>query len=358
MAITKTLQDTRGNQIYPITTSEAIIMSGTVNTLTEELDSLQYQINNIGSGIEGTIQEVQIARGNYSSLDTRLDNTDTNISTLSTTKAPLNSPVFTGVVSGITKTMIGLPNVDNTSDINKPISSAQQTALNTKAGLVDPTFTGTLTSPIINASSSLKIGGITISASAAELNYVDGVTSSIQTQLNSKQSTLSAGFGDTTNPYGSKLANYILAAPNGTNGAPSFRAIVAADIPTLNQNTTGSAATLTTARTLTIGASGKTFNGSADASWSLSEIGAQAAGSYANADHTHNYLPLTGGTVTGSIIVSNSTQSTTISQSSTGLQFNSTEYGGAYRLPRIYTQTTETPPSTMQDGDLLFVYTA
>jgi hypothetical protein len=54
--------------------------------------------------------------------------------------------------------------------------------------------------------------------------------------------SLSAGYGDTQNPYASKTANYVLAAPNGSSGAPTFRAIVAADIPTLNQNTTGTAA--------------------------------------------------------------------------------------------------------------------
>jgi hypothetical protein len=54
--------------------------------------------------------------------------------------------------------------------------------------------------------------------------------------------SLSAGYGDTLNPYASKTANYVLAAPNGSSGAPTFRAIVAADIPTLNQNTTGTAA--------------------------------------------------------------------------------------------------------------------
>jgi hypothetical protein len=44
---------------------------------------------------------------------------------------------------------------------------------------------------------------------------------------------------------GSQTANYFYAAPNGSNGNPSFRALVAADIPTLNQNTTGNAATAT-----------------------------------------------------------------------------------------------------------------
>jgi len=49
------------------------------------------------------------------------------------TKAPINNPTFTGTVSGITKAMVGLGNVDNTSDANKPVSTATQTALNGKA---------------------------------------------------------------------------------------------------------------------------------------------------------------------------------------------------------------------------------
>lgn len=57
--------------------------------------------------------------------------------------------------------------------------------------------------------------------------------------------SLNSGYGDTLNPYASKTANYFLAAPNGSAGVPTFRAIVAADIPTLNQNTTGTAANVT-----------------------------------------------------------------------------------------------------------------
>ena len=57
--------------------------------------------------------------------------------------------------------------------------------------------------------------------------------------------SLDTAYGDTLNPYASKTANYVLAAPNGSAGVPTFRAIVAADIPTLNQNTTGNAATAT-----------------------------------------------------------------------------------------------------------------
>jgi hypothetical protein len=57
--------------------------------------------------------------------------------------------------------------------------------------------------------------------------------------------SLSSGYGDTLNPYASKTANFVLAAPNGSAGVPTFRAVVAADIPTLNQDTTGTASNVT-----------------------------------------------------------------------------------------------------------------
>jgi hypothetical protein len=62
-------------------------------------------------------------------------------------KAPIASPTFTGTVAGITKTMVGLGNVDNTTDANKPVSTATQTALDLKAPIASPTFTGTVTVP-------------------------------------------------------------------------------------------------------------------------------------------------------------------------------------------------------------------
>lgn len=43
----------------------------------------------------------------------------------------------------------------------------------------------------------------------------------------------------------SETQNTVWAAPNGSAGVPTFRALVAADIPTLNQNTTGSAGSFT-----------------------------------------------------------------------------------------------------------------
>lgn len=45
--------------------------------------------------------------------------------------------------------------------------------------------------------------------------------------------------------FGSQTQKTFLAAPNATNGTPTFRIISASDIPVLNQNTTGNAGTVT-----------------------------------------------------------------------------------------------------------------
>jgi hypothetical protein len=47
----------------------------------------------------------------------------------------------------VSKGDVGLGNADNTSDANKPVSTAQQTALDLKADLASPTFTGTPAAP-------------------------------------------------------------------------------------------------------------------------------------------------------------------------------------------------------------------
>jgi hypothetical protein len=84
-----------------------------------------------------TLNELAVALNNDASYATTI----TNALSL---KAPLASPTFTGTVGGITASMVGLGNVNNTSDANKPVSTAQQTALDLKANLASPTFTGTV----------------------------------------------------------------------------------------------------------------------------------------------------------------------------------------------------------------------
>jgi hypothetical protein len=53
----------------------------------------------------------------------------------------------TKVTYSVTKSGIGLGNVDNTADTAKPVSTAQQTALDLKANIASPTFTGAVTLP-------------------------------------------------------------------------------------------------------------------------------------------------------------------------------------------------------------------
>ena len=60
----------------------------------------------------------------------------------------------------------------------------------------------------------------------------------------------------------------------------------------ITQNADG----LTTSRTFTIGNTGKSFDGTGNVSWTLAEIGAQAAGSYASSSHTHSAADITSGT--------------------------------------------------------------
>jgi hypothetical protein len=45
------------------------------------------------------------------------------------------------------RTNLGIGNIDNTSDVNKPVSTAQQAALDVKANIASPTFTGLVVLP-------------------------------------------------------------------------------------------------------------------------------------------------------------------------------------------------------------------
>ena len=73
------------------------------------------------------------------------------------------------------KTAVGLPNVDNTSDANKPVSTATQTALDLKANVAAPTFTGDITSNAVSiisnstAATTLLIGDVTLGDTITEM---------------------------------------------------------------------------------------------------------------------------------------------------------------------------------------------
>jgi len=204
-------------------------------------------------------------------------------------KAPIASPTFTGTVSGVTKAMVGLTNADDTSDAAKPISTATQTALDLKAPLASPTFTGTVTLPTgtittgmiadgavatadiadvavstakiadaaittakiaddsitsakivagtivnsdINATAAIDWTKLAISSTvdATELGYVNGVTSAIQTQIDTKLSSATAA--STYAPLASPTFTGTVTLPTGTitTGMIADGAVATADI--------------------------------------------------------------------------------------------------------------------------------
>jgi hypothetical protein len=120
----------------------------------------------ISSTVSAT--EIGYVDGVTSSVQGQL-NDKLNSSTAASTYAPIASPTFTGTVSGVSKSMVGLGNVDNTSDANKPVSTATQTALDAKLSLSGGTMTGALT----------LSGAPTQDAHAATKAYVDNVTAGI-----------------------------------------------------------------------------------------------------------------------------------------------------------------------------------
>jgi hypothetical protein len=70
--------------------------------------------------------------------------------------------------------------------------------------------------------------------------------------------TLGGTLAVTPSDFASQSANTVLAAPDGSAGTPTFRALVAADVPTLNQNTTGTAANVTGTVAIANGGTGQT----------------------------------------------------------------------------------------------------
>lgn len=92
-----------------------------------------------------TLVKGDVGLGNVDNTSDANKPVSTATNTALNLKANLDSPTFTGTVSGITAAMVGLGNVTNTSDANKPVSTAQQTALDLKAPLLDiyVTVTGT-----------------------------------------------------------------------------------------------------------------------------------------------------------------------------------------------------------------------
>jgi hypothetical protein len=155
-------------------------------------------------------------------------------------------------------------------------------------------YIGTTSVAINRSSASLALTGVSIDGAAGSVaNKLTIGTGLSGTEFNGSSAVtiaLATGYGDTQNPYASKTAKYFLAAPNATDGAPTFRAIVASDIPTLNQNTSGSAASLSATLVVASGGTGTTTG-------SITGTGALSFTAGGTGDQNVNLVPLGNGTV-------------------------------------------------------------
>lgn len=114
----------------------------------------------------------------------------------------------------VTKAQVGLSNADNTSDANKPVSTATQTALDLKANLASPALTGTPTAPtaavatdstqiattafVHDAIAEIPSGGVTSvdgATGAVVTGYADRITALENVEPTASGSNLVSGGG-------------------------------------------------------------------------------------------------------------------------------------------------------------------
>jgi DNA-binding protein YbaB len=157
--------------VSPATTTAAELghLSGVTSSVQTQLNSKANLASPTFTGTVGGITSTMVGLGNVNNTSDAAKPVSTAQQTALNLKANLASPTFTGTVGGITSTMVGLGNVNNTSDAAKPVSTATQTALDLKANLASPTFTGTVVLP-----ASQIVNGVTLSTGAGTGNFLRG----------------------------------------------------------------------------------------------------------------------------------------------------------------------------------------
>ena len=132
-------------------------------------------------------------------------NEDLSINGGTITSSTLTNSTFTGTVSGITKSMVGLSNVDNTSDVNKPISSVVQLALTSKQN--------TLTNGILNTNN------VVIDGSVSSGDYAQFTANGLEGKnLSSLKTDLAITHSDITNLSNWSGSTNLISLGNITSG--------------------------------------------------------------------------------------------------------------------------------------------
>ena len=161
----------------------------------------------------------------------------------------------------------------NTTGSAATLTTGRTIAITGDLGYTSPSFDGsgnvtaagtlatvnTNVGSFTNASIAVNGKGLITAASSgiAPVTSVTGTSPVASSGGATPAISLATAYGDTLNPYASKTANFVLAAPSGSAGVPTFRAVVATDIPTLNQNTTGTASNVTGTVAIANGGSGQ-----------------------------------------------------------------------------------------------------
>jgi hypothetical protein len=171
---------------------------GSINTTTT---SLQTQVNTKASSASLTAHEADTTNI-HGIADTSVLATATTVATakseaIAAAGTAADTKVSTAVAA-LTKSSVGLANVDNTSDANKPVSTATQTALSARLALAGGTMTGALT----------LSGAPTLDLHAATKSYVDGLAAGINFHQPVKVATnvnLATVYNNGTNGLGATL---------------------------------------------------------------------------------------------------------------------------------------------------------
>lgn len=230
------VNDTKG-EIEQDISDLADTVSANYNELSGNISDLSDTVTSNYNDLSGQISDLSdTVSANYTDLDDKITAAKGDLSDHIADKSNPHE---------VTATQVGLGNCDNTSDLNKPISTATQTALDgkvdklvnkptantyTKVTITDEGLVSsgdTLSASDIPSLTLEKISDVTASAeevnildgatvstaelnvldgitadtselnildgatlTTTELNYVNGVTSSIQTQLNGKEPTI------------------------------------------------------------------------------------------------------------------------------------------------------------------------